>query len=451
MMSSYRTGPFHAAPKIILCGLFALILLGCSQDKNKYGTADGADQPASPYLVVFAGDQDEQDSDFVMIMDVDPSSETRGTPVSSLAIGHKASMPHHMEYVAPPKGEAIFMNAHHHELSMLVDVSDPQNIAIEKMFKPPAPLRFPHDYTRTPEGNRLVGFLRSEGDSPDPSEATSPGNHGGIAEYNNDGELLRTASAAVAGSQKAIRPYAFALLPEKDRLVVTSAPMMERSWADVVQIYKYSDLSLLHTIELPVGRLKNGKAIEGSQAAGFGPRILDDGSVFLNSYGCAFYHLSNIASDKPELKMVHALKTKESESKNTIRGACGIPLRINQYWVQPVGHMNAVVVFDITNPGAPEQVFKLRTPKAFRPHWLAKDPLSNRLILGAELGGEQGFFMLRFDENTGSLGFDPAFSGRDGSGLFAKTRKGYISLRNQDWPHGQTGDAWGHAALFIDN
>ena len=113
--------------------------------------------------------------------------------------------------------------------------------------------------------------------------------------------------------------------------------------------------------------------------------------------------------------------------------------------------MNAVVVFDITNPGAPEQVFKLRTPKAFRPHWLAKDPLSNRLILGAELGGEQGFFMLRFDENTGSLGFDPAFSGRDGSGLFAKTRKGYISLRNQDWPHGQTGDAWGHAALFIDN
>ena len=166
MMPSFSFHPFQAAPKIILCGLFALILLACSQDKNNHGTADGADQPASPYLVVFAGDQDEQDSDFVMIMDVDPSSETRGTPVSSLAIGHKASMPHHMEYVAPPKGEAIFMNAHHHELSMLVDVSDPQNIAIEKMFKPPAPLRFPHDYTRTPEGNRLVGFLRSEGDAP---------------------------------------------------------------------------------------------------------------------------------------------------------------------------------------------------------------------------------------------------------------------------------------------
>jgi len=409
------------------------------------------DEETSPYLLVFVGDQDESDSDFVMVLDVNPKSQSRGQPISSQSIGHKNSMPHHMEYFTPPKGEPIFMNAHRQELSMIVDVSDPSSIEIKKTFLPPPPYRFPHDYTRTPSGSRLVGFLRSEGVSPDPTEKTSPGNHGGIAEYSVDGELLRTASAAAPGLEKPVRPYAFALLPEKDRLVVTSAPMMESSWADVVQIYRYSDFELLHTLTLPVGRLKNGKKIEGSQAAGFGPRILDDGTVFLNAYGCAFYHLSAIESDAPQLEMVFTLKTKPSPNLSMIRGACGIPLRIGQYWIQPVGHMNTVLVLDISDPKTPKQVFRLSTPKGFKPHWLAKDPLANRLILGAELGGEQGFYMLRFNEDTGRLDYDRNFQGVRKKGLFRSKQPGYISLEHHVWPHADSGYAWGHAALFIDN
>jgi hypothetical protein len=34
--------------------------------------------------------------------------------------------------------------------------------------------------------------------------------------------------------------------------------------------------------------------------------------------------------------------------------------------------------------------------ETFNPQWLARDPRSNRLVLGAELGGEEGFFLLRF-------------------------------------------------------
>ena len=68
---------------------------------------------ASPYLFVFAGDQDLEDPDFLAMMNVDPASETRGEPISSVSIGLKDSMPHHTEYVAPPVGEPIFMNAHH--------------------------------------------------------------------------------------------------------------------------------------------------------------------------------------------------------------------------------------------------------------------------------------------------------------------------------------------------
>lgn len=444
-MSTQRHNPFHG----ILISILILFSVACSQGPRDRKSDISSDSGASPYLFVFAGDQDANDSDFLMMIDVDPNSETRGAPISSIPIGHKNSMPHHMEYVPPPAGEPIFMNGHHHELSMIVDVSNPKAIEIKKKLKPPKPYRFPHDYTRTLKGTRLVGFLRSDSASPDPSETVTPGGHGGIAEFGINGDLLRTASAAVSTVDKPIRPYAFALLPEKDRFIVTSAPMMERTWADVIQIYRYSDFELLHTIDLPVGRLKDGTQIEGSEAAGFGPRVLDDGTVFLNSYGCAFYHVTDIETDTPKVNMVYALKTKPSKSRNQIRGACGIPVRVGSYWIQPVGYLNSVVVLDISNPSEPEEVYRLRTPKEFRPHWLAKDPLGSRLILGAELGGEQGFFMLGFDEEKGRLTFDANFKGEKKGRFFTKKVPGYLSLENNSWPHGQTGPAWGHAALFL--
>jgi len=429
-----------------VCAVAAVFALtSCSQT-----SADiPAEGEASPYLFIFAGDGDRQDSDFLMMIDVDPESETRGEPISSIPIGHKRSMPHHMEYVPPPAGEPIFMNGHHHELSLIVDVSDPAALAIETTFEPPETLRYPHDYQRTPAGTRLVGFLRSEGVSPDPSETLEPGGHGGIAEYSVEGDLIRSVSAAVPELQKAVRPYAFALLPEQDRFLVTSAPMHESSWADVVQIYRYSDFTLLHTIDLPVGQLENGKVLEGSQAAGFGPRVLDDGSVFLNSYGCAFYHITDIATDTPKLSMVHALQTKAAKDSSYIRGACGISLRVGDYWIQPVGHSRVVVVLDISDPAAPREVYRLKTPRDFKPHWAAKDPLGNRVILGAELGGEQGFMMLRFDESTGALAFDETFNGEKKGLIFNRRHPGYISLSQKSWPHGETGPAWGHAALFL--
>ncbi len=428
--------------------IVSLALVGC-------GDGGGADIPltgtGSPYLFAFAGDDDNAESDFLLVLDVKPGSETPGAVISTLTIGQKNTMPHHTEYVPPPAGEPIFMNGHRPEVSLIVDVDNLPDLAIKQSFAPPAPLRFPHDYTRTPSGTRLVGFLRSEGKSPDPDEPLTPGNHGGIAEYSVDGDLLRSVSAAAPGLEKPMRPYAFTLLPEIDRLVVTSAPMMEKSWADVVQIYRYSDFSLLHTLDLPPGALADGTSVPGAQAAGFGPRLLNDGSVFLNSYGCAFYHLTEIGSDTPILKMVHTLKTPPARRADEIRGACGIPVRVGQHWLQPAGFLNAVVVLDLSDADAPREVFRLKTPDDFRPHWLAKDTTSNRLVLGAELGGEQGFFILRVDEKTGELGFDPAFRDPKPGRFFARRTPGYVSLNREDWPHGPSGPAWGHAALFLDN
>jgi hypothetical protein len=230
------------------------------------------------------------------------------------------------------------------------------------------------------------------------------------------------------------------LLPEIDRLVVTSAAMMEDSNADVLQIYRYSDFALLETRELPAGHLANGRVMEGSLRSGFGPRVLPDGSVFLNAYGCALYRLSDVASTTPKLETVMTIDTPERKP-GSIRGSCGIPIVYGHYWLQPVGRVHAVVVLDITNPSAPREVSRLATPDTFNPHWLARDPQSNRLVLGAELGGEEGFYLLRFDDGTGRLSFDSSVSG-DG-------QAGYLSLKHQHWPHGNSGVAWAHAALFL--
>ncbi len=427
--------------RIVMLIAFPIVVVACSESNDTSDTLarDGSAEE-SPYLFLFAGDLDEADSDFLAVIDLRPNSADFGKAIATTPIGMKASMPHHMEYEMPPRGEFLFMNAHHHEMSMLVDVSNPRAPRVAKTFDPPAPLRYPHDYSRTPAGTRLVGFLRSEGPSPDPTETITPGNHGGFAEYTADGELLRAISAGTESPAKPIRPYAFAFLPDIDRLVVTSAPMMEDSWADVVQIYRYSDFALLETINLPPGRLADGREIEGSQRAGFGPRVLPDGSVFFNAYGCAFYRLSDIDSDNPVLETVFTLETLAAPDGH-IRGSCGIPILFGNYWLMPVGQLHAVIVLDIANPGNPREVFRLPTPETFNPHWLARDPRSNRLVLGAELGGEEGFYLLRFDARAGRLSFDPSFED-DG-------QTGYLSLKDQSWPHGPSGPAWGHAALFL--
>lgn len=421
----------------IIAAVACTAIVACGASSCEAHVQSGAE---SPYLLLFAGDEDEANSDFLAVIDLRPDSPDLGKAIATTGIGMKASMPHHMEYVTPPAGELLFMNAHHHEMSLLVDVSDPRAPRVVRTFGPPAPLRFPHDYSRTPRGTRLVGFLRSEGPSADSAETVTPGNHGGIAEYGADGVLLRTAMAGNAGS-KPVRPYAFALLPDIDRIVVTSAAMMEAVSADVLQIYRYSDFRLLKTIDLPPGKLSDGRQVDGSQRAGFGPRVLPDGSVFLNSYGCTFYRLSEIDSEEPRLDTFFALDTPPPPKPGLSRGSCGIPVIFGHYWINPVGQLHAVIVLDIANPATPREVFRLPTPATFNPHWLARDPRSNRLVLGAELGGEEGLYLLRFDEQAGRVSFDSAVKG-DG-------QTGYLSLKSQMWPHGPSGPAWAHAALFL--
>jgi hypothetical protein len=386
----------------------------------------------SPYLLVFAGDKDEADEDFLAVVDL--RDRRAGKVLATRPVGVKASMPHHMEYALPPAGEALFLNAHHSEETLLVDTSRPTAPIIARRLKPPPPYRFTHDYWRLPNGNRLVGFLRSDGPSPQAGDSDNPGNHGGIAEYTAKGELIRTASAAVAGFPEPIRPYAFAPVPEHDRLVTTSASMMETNSADVVQIWRSSDLKLLHTLRMPKGKP------EKAESTPFEPRLMADGSILLNAYGCGLYRLTGVESDAPKLEHVFTFAAEEPDPKR--RGACGVPVVEGKWWVMPVGRAHRMVTLDISDPARPRIAAQFATAEDFRPHWSAKDPASDRVVVGAELGGEQGMLILRLDPATGELRPDERVTSASG-------RPGYLDLAMDTWPHGKTGAAWAHAALFM--
>jgi hypothetical protein len=259
--------------------------------------AAGGPAPAR-YLYVWAGDKDGKDSDFLAVVDVRPASPTYGQVLATEPVGMGGTLPHHTEYELPGPGRLLFANGHHHERIFLFDTDSATRPRLVRALPPVPPYRYPHDFLRLPNGNVLVGFLRSEGPSPAPGDTLRPGGHGGVAEVDGRGRVLRTASAAVAGLRAPVRVYAFAPRHDVDRLLTTSAPMMEDSWADVVQVWRLSDLALLHTLPVPPARLADGTPLPAGHQYPFEPRVMPDGSVLLNAYGCGFYRVTGLETSR---------------------------------------------------------------------------------------------------------------------------------------------------------
>jgi hypothetical protein len=438
------------AMKLACAALVCAALAGCALSPRRatppVRSGAAAGENPSPYLYIWAGDEDGQDSDFMAVVDVLPGSPRYGQVIASVPVGVKGTMPHHLEYELPAPGRWLFGNGHHTEQIFLFDLAEPELPRVHRVLGPVPPFRYPHDFARLPNGNVLVGFLRSEGPSPLAGDPLMPGGHGGIAELDPEGRVLRSSSAAVAGFEDPIRPYGLAVLPAIDRLLTTSARMHEGFSADVVQVWRLSDLELLTTLKVPPALLPNGELLRTRDPDGetrptghrmpFVPRVMADGSVLLNSYGCGIYRVTSLAGDAPAIANVYTIAV---PPEGRI-GGCSIPVVIGRFWLMPAANAHKVVVLDISDPAHPFQVASLASDQDFFPHWLAKDPGADRLIVGEEMGEEHRMLMLRVDPATGRIWWDESIRSADGS-------LG-ISFRRKDWPHGATGDALGHAALF---
>lgn len=383
--------------------------------------AVAAEAKGGSYIFAWSGDADEKDSDFLAVIDADPRSTSYGKVVATAPAGVKATMPHHIEYETPP-GATLFVNGWKSSHSFVLDIADPLRPKIKAQFKRAADYIYPHSFARLPNGNVLATF-QSIGDKYAPP--------GALVELDDDGRMVRSGRSSTADIPDSVNwPYSLAVIPAIDRVVTTSTDMgMGPGWkapeTSHVQFWSISALKPVASLRLPA----NGKDKQHVWPAE--PRVLADGSVYVNTFNCGLYRIEGAASDKPAARLVHSFPSGSSE-----HDMCAVPVVYGKYWIQTVGAINGLVVLDVSDPNAPAEVSRLILPTDLHgPHWIAADRGNARIAMTGM--HDSWLAMLTLDEQTGRLALDKTF-GTSGS----------IKLEDLDWPHGKTGKAIVHGVVF---
>lgn len=380
-------------------------------------------QPApSRYLYVWTGDTTGVHSDVLAVFDARPASPRYGRLLATVPVGATHLMPHHTELHLPPGGQPFFANGYRGRRTFLFDWSVAERPRVVGEADSAPGFHAPHSFARLADGQVLATVQFGN--------ATLPGNPGGLVRFDAAGKVIRTASSADAHFSGArIRTYSLEVVEPLDRVVTTSAPMDTERTADVIQVWRLSDLHLLAT--LPVQGIP-GDSVEYYP---FEARVLGDRrTVFLNTYNCGLYAVTGLDGPAPAVSLVHVI------SGPRVSG-CSVPVVVGRYWIIPIAYGHVIVSFDVSDPHHPAEVARLATDSTFFPHWLSKDPGSDRLVVTEQGDGPGRMLIARLDPRTGGLAWDEAFRAELTGPLG-------FDFAHMPWPDGTTGPAMPHAALF---
>jgi hypothetical protein len=163
------------------------------------------------------------------------------------------------------------------------------------------------------------------------------------------------------------------------------------------------------------------------------PRLLPDGSAYVNTFTCGLYRLTGIDGPSPRATLVHEFPTAPDKY-------CGVPALVGHYWVQTDPALPGLVALDVRDPARPVEVSRLTLAAPFTmPHWLAADANGSRVVL---TGDDMGYVLVvNVDRRTGALAVDRRF--RD-----ERTGAVGVSLDGRTWPHGAVRSAFVHGTLF---
>jgi len=394
-------------------------------------------KPAESYLFVWAGDSARKASDFLGVIDATPGSSHYGEIIASIATGAAGTHPHHTEQEMPADAH-LLANGFMAGKSFLFDLSDPKRPRLSTSFGDVAGLTHPHTYTRLANGNVLATFQYAAEQSSmvmDDSHGgmSLGGKHatGGLVEMDERGQMIRSGAARDTTVKDArIYPYSVLALPAIDRALSTTTDMDEAdsvATSEWVQVWRLSDLKLLHTFALPPGPRGDENKYTGEI------RPLADGkSVYVHTFSCGVYLVRDLERAQPTVTFAHGFPGKD----------CGVPLVVGHFWLQPVPSLHGLVSLDISDPEHPREVSTATFGANELPHWIAVDPAGRRLALNsAGSGGGNRLFMVDFDPTTGSVSVDSRF--RD-----AGDSSPGVRLSGKSWPHGFTGTAVPHGTVF---
>ena len=394
-------------------GLLLLATFGCSP------RATSNSSEGSGHLFVWAWDVDKGADDFLAVVDVDRRSATYGHVVRTLpAPGGRGA--HHVEYEMTTS--QLFANSFDVGRTFVFDLSDPAHPRLSGKFGDAGPYSHPHSFARTPSGTVLGTFQ---------GLASNHYAVGGLVELDEHGKMIRGTSADNRADPD-LRPYSLTVVPQIDRVVTTSADMHGRLVGRSVQVWRLSDLTLLHTVILPTGPRGN-EHLHPAEA-----RVLADGrSVMVTTFRCGMYVLTRLDGD-PVATLARSFPWSAVANEDT---DCNVPVRFGNYWVQPVGTTGSLVVLEVSRPEKPVIVDEINFGVDARPHWLALEPGGKRIVMtgGGTLAG--GVYLIDVDPATGKLQL-----ARD----LPATASGIPGIRfdGNEWPHGKTGPAFAHGAVF---
>ncbi|UCF21544.1 MAG: hypothetical protein JSU87_09230 [Gemmatimonadota bacterium] len=406
---------------LALASLFSASL-SCAPDGSQ-APGRPAEFPApSPFLYVWAGAENEEDSDFLAVIDADPGSRRYAEIVASVAVGLRG-MAHHSEHVMP-EADTLFVNSFGAGASFLIDLSDPLDPKLAGSFREMGEYTHPHTFERLPGGNVLAAF-----------QTKGEGNQlaGGLVELDPGGRLVRASDAADPVDPE-LRAYSVTPIPTIDRAVSTTSDMWAQAQGTSFQVWRLSDLTLLKTIRLPRGPL----GYEQRDPAEV--RLLPDSTTaILTTFSCAMYLLHDLESDEPWAELIHVMPWQTYDTDE-----CGIPLTRGRFWVQTYAHSDgsALVALDISDPSNPVVVDRLTLEQPWWPHWISLEPEGDRIVLTSGAGATQyRVLVVRLDFQTGRLQLDTTFRdrGSDEPG---------VSFDRTSWPHGEAGPARPHGAVF---
>lgn len=429
------------------CCLVVVGLAGCSMGRD--------DVSFSPdrYLVVWAGDADRKQTDFLAVIDADPRSSGYGKLLRTIPVKSAGNEPQDLNSELR-WDRKVFATGQRSGRTFVFDLRDPLSGGLIRVDEPTGrQLAAPRAVATLPGGRVVVACADQAGYTGDPREVL--GMPGGLRVLSNDGAFLRDLSAGggmargfvIAPSGIAVRPNLNVVVTTNQAHGFTPTTRGDLMPGITVQSWKLPALNVWQTIVLEAG--PRGEENLGPRT----PRFLRDRPfLYVNTHdGGALYVSDSVHTETPAFKLAY-----DFGAGSLPAGAAVTP--DDRWYVTALPGANKVVSMDLKDPWHPKPADDLAfdaSPDGMQDRQGGPSALAMALdgvrVAVADytvdspayvLDGDRRVYVLRLDRATGALRFDDQF--RD-----EVTGEVGVDFNRDTWPHGKTGPARPAAVLFV--
>jgi len=433
----------------VVAAVLGLVLwvVGCARHETPLFTGE-------PYLVVWAGDADRQNSDFLAVLDANPTSASYGKVLRTYPVRSRGNEPNLLNAM-PRADRLVFATALLTNRTFVFDLRQPLAGRLLHVDEPDPRRRFwaPQEPVSLPNGHVVVACSDPARYRGDPREVVTAA--GGLLELTPEGRPVHEASAADPTARGLLfAPGGAALVATGGRVVTASTAHGyaattegERMPGISVQIWRLQDLALVKTIGLEAGpRGEENLApltVEVMRQKPF---------VYVNTEGGGVYASDSLQTDVPSFRLVYDFGV-------GVQGGGAALTPDDRYYVVALAGRNRVASLDLADPWKPRPISSVRfdrdpmdSSRSRRggPNTLAMSADGTRIAVSDYTVDVPGFFqdgdhrvyMMRLDPTTGRLRIDGAF-------VDELTGEVGVDFNRTRWPHGETGSARPKGLLFV--